>query len=58
LVPLLFVACVPASGCVGGNGQVTVFQGYNAAIFTLYDTHGQDPLEAGKALAAKALPRL
>jgi hypothetical protein len=38
--------------------QLTAFQGFDAAIFTMYDTKGQDPIEAAKALAKKALPRM
>jgi hypothetical protein len=38
--------------------QLTVFQGYNAAIFTIYDTKGHDPVEVAKALAGTSLPRM
>jgi hypothetical protein len=38
--------------------QLVAFQGYNQAIFTMYDTAGQDPVETAKALAGKVLPRM
>jgi hypothetical protein len=38
--------------------QLTVFKGSTLIILTISDVGSQDPLEAAKVLAEKALPRI